>query len=247
MIITNGIRIPSAYQAGYARAREVNPELAARYIEHTTMDDPVADAVIEALAPFDHGQVHRFIKAGMERDEKSLAEAPQLLRDFFADIEPRPAWFDPSAVLSGCTALSQILGPVNSRLLCRHLAERLDPDCQGVLRHGPSREWVWPPTNPAEYPALHRDHAPRRPRTLRRRLEAVRPYPAGTRAGPAVDPCLGQLGRVGLWCTAQARRICRWRRPISRPRCYDMRKASAQSWTTRCARALCKSGAMLRA
>ena len=104
MIIMNGIRIPSAYQAGYARAREVNPELAARYIEHTTMDDPVADAVIEALAPFDHGQVHRFIKAGMERDEKSLAEAPQLLRDFFADIEPRPAWFDPSAVLSGCTA-----------------------------------------------------------------------------------------------------------------------------------------------
>ena len=95
------VKIPSVYQAGYAKAHTLNPSLALKYIEHTVLDDPVADAVIESLAPLDHGQMHRLIKAGMEQDAKALAEAPRTLRDFFAELETPPAWFDPDAVLPG--------------------------------------------------------------------------------------------------------------------------------------------------
>lgn len=95
------IKIPSAYQAGYGKATALNADLAAKYMEYTAIDDPVADAVIEALAPFPHRDVERFINAGMERDEKTLAEAPRLLRDFFEELEPPPAWFDRDAVLPG--------------------------------------------------------------------------------------------------------------------------------------------------
>ena len=94
-----GIKIPSAYQAGYEKATMLNPDLAAKYVEYTVIDDPVADAVIEALAPFQHREVERFIHAGMERDTKVLAEAPRLLRNFFEELESPPAWFDQEAVL----------------------------------------------------------------------------------------------------------------------------------------------------
>ncbi len=96
--------IPPVYEAGYERARKLNPELAARYIAYTTQTDPAADAVIESLASCDHGQLHEFIKAGMDRDEEILDRAPARLREFFDDIEPVPEWFDPAVVVPGCTA-----------------------------------------------------------------------------------------------------------------------------------------------
>ena len=98
------LTIPSVYETGYEKARRLNPDLAATYIDYTTKTDPVADAVIESLAPFDHAQVHRFIKAGMERDGKILTEAPDLLREFFDDLAPTPEWFDPALVLPGRAA-----------------------------------------------------------------------------------------------------------------------------------------------
>ena len=95
------VKIPSAYQVGYAKAKVLNLGLAAKYIEYTILDDPEADAVIESLAPFDHGQMHRFIKAGMEQNSEVLAEAPRQLCDFFEGLETPPAWFDRDAVLLG--------------------------------------------------------------------------------------------------------------------------------------------------
>ena len=96
--------IPSAYEAGYAEARRLNPGLAAKYIGYTVETDPVADAAIESLAPYDHSKIHHFIKAAMEKNERVLAEAPSELREFFHDVEAVPAWFDPAAVLPGCAA-----------------------------------------------------------------------------------------------------------------------------------------------
>ena len=97
-------KIPSAYRAGYEKARALDPGLADRYVEHTVMGDPRADAVIDALAPMDQTEVHRLIAAGMEQDEKVLADAPKPLRDFFQWIEEPPAWFDPASVYAGCRA-----------------------------------------------------------------------------------------------------------------------------------------------
>ncbi len=89
---------------GYERARSLDPGLAAKYVEHTVVGDPEADAVIEALAPFDQREVHRFINAGMERDSSVLAGAPRQMRDFFDRIEAAPEWFDPGSVYDGCRA-----------------------------------------------------------------------------------------------------------------------------------------------
>ncbi|MCY4132421.1 MAG: oxygenase MpaB family protein [Nitrospira sp.] len=102
-------KIPSAYQAGYEKAAALNPDLAAQYVALTVVDDPVTDAVIEALAAFDHRESQRFINAGMEQDAKVLGEAPRPLRDFFEEVGSPPAWFDLDAVLPGRHAFQQHL------------------------------------------------------------------------------------------------------------------------------------------
>ena len=112
-----GIKIPSAYQAGYEKASALNPDLAAKYIEHTVVDDPVVDAVIEALAAFDDRERHRFINAGMEQDAKVLGEAPRPLRDFLEELERPPAWFDRDAVLPGRYAFHEYLDLFSTALV----------------------------------------------------------------------------------------------------------------------------------
>ncbi len=46
-------RLPAVYRDGYERARADSPDGAANYVTHTRLGDPTADAVVEALAPFD--------------------------------------------------------------------------------------------------------------------------------------------------------------------------------------------------
>ena len=101
------MKIPSAYRSGYEKARALNPELAAKYVEHTAVGDPEADDVVDALASFDQREAHRFIQAGMEQDSKALADAPLALREFFERIETPPPWFDPDSVHAGCRAFHE--------------------------------------------------------------------------------------------------------------------------------------------
>ena len=101
------MKIPSAYRSGYEKARALNPELAAEYVEHTAVGDPEADDVVDALASFDQREAHRFIQAGMEQDSKALADAPLALREFFERIETPPPWFDPDSVHAGCRAFHE--------------------------------------------------------------------------------------------------------------------------------------------
>ena len=101
------LNIPEAYKASYENARAANPELAARYIEQTTVDDPVADAVMEALAGFEPRDVNRYIRAGMQQDDNLLSSAPEVVRSFFADQEEPPDWFDPRALHAGYRAFHQ--------------------------------------------------------------------------------------------------------------------------------------------
>lgn len=98
--------IPFAYQAGYEKARILNPQLAARYVEHTMIGDPPADAAVESLAAFGQDEIDRLIQAGMARDASGLGAAPQPLKVFFDQIEVAPSWFDPLGVrvYAGCRA-----------------------------------------------------------------------------------------------------------------------------------------------
>lgn len=96
--------IPPVYRAGHDKASALNPGLAARYVEHTTIGDPLADAAVEAVAQFGHDAAQRFIRAGMELDASVLADAPHALRVFFESIETPPSWFNPASVRAGCLA-----------------------------------------------------------------------------------------------------------------------------------------------
>ena len=94
--------IPIAYQPGYEKARASNPELADKYIEHTLIGDPEADALVNALAVADQEQQSEFIRAGMDQNEEALRSAPEIVREFFDQIGTQPEWFDPKSVYPGC-------------------------------------------------------------------------------------------------------------------------------------------------
>ena len=94
-------------KSGTKRLGPYNAGVAANYVKYTLIVDPAADAVIEALAPFDPMQVHQFIHAGMERQEDVLRETPAVLGDFFERISVPPSWFDPTNLLPGMLAYHQ--------------------------------------------------------------------------------------------------------------------------------------------
>ena len=88
------MRIPTDYEDGYRVARLLDPELAEKYIAHTTIGDPAADALAEELSSLPRGKVHGYIEAAMNRDESALADAPQAIGDFFALKARQPDWLD---------------------------------------------------------------------------------------------------------------------------------------------------------
>lgn len=100
----NGFNIPSAYRDGYARAAALNPDLAASYIEHTVVDDPPADAVVEALSQLDARDINRFMNVCMDPGAEPLPGTPRALCEFFEPFKVTPAWFDRDAILPGCHA-----------------------------------------------------------------------------------------------------------------------------------------------
>lgn len=101
----NPIReIPSAYRAGYEKARLEDPAAADNYVRHTTLGDPQLDPVLEEIADLSPPALHRFIHAGIEMQPEQLRSAPKVLRDFFEEIENPPEWFDYAACNAGIRA-----------------------------------------------------------------------------------------------------------------------------------------------
>ena len=89
------MEIPSDYKAGYEKACLVDKGAADNYIAHTTIGDPIMDALVEELAPLPQSKVHEFLESGMQEDYDGLREAPRLLRDFFIDApQPDPDWLN---------------------------------------------------------------------------------------------------------------------------------------------------------
>lgn len=96
--------MPSAYRAGWARATAVDAELTERYLRHTRIGDPEADAAMEACAGYPGSLVQDWIRRGLEGGADAVADAPEAVRDFFAAAEPVPSWFDAARALPGCRA-----------------------------------------------------------------------------------------------------------------------------------------------
>ena len=79
----------------------MNPDLAASYIEHTVVDDPPADAVVEALLRLDARDINRFMTVCMDPEAEPLPGTPAALCEFFEPFKVTPAWFDRDAALPG--------------------------------------------------------------------------------------------------------------------------------------------------
>ena len=91
------MNIPLDYRPGYENARAVAPEIAAKYVEHTLIGDPLAEELADDLSLLSPEEQGRLIEAGMNRDEEALKGAPPSLRRFFEDAETPPEWLDFSA------------------------------------------------------------------------------------------------------------------------------------------------------
>ena len=95
MVVQAPITVPTDYKSGYEKARAVAPEIADRYIEHTLIGDPLAEAMTEDLQQFSAEEQTRLIQAAMnEEGEEALRDAPASLREFFRDAETPPEWLD---------------------------------------------------------------------------------------------------------------------------------------------------------
>ena len=102
------IKLPSAYTEGYAKARLVDPATADNYIAHTWIGDPIMDEVVEDLSSVPREEITRLIRAGMEKREDALRNAPRSLRAFFFDSPPPdPPWLDHDAFTPGVRAFHQ--------------------------------------------------------------------------------------------------------------------------------------------
>ncbi|MXX68256.1 MAG: DUF2236 domain-containing protein [Gemmatimonadales bacterium] len=89
------MNIPSCYVDGYAEAWKVDAKLAEQYIRHTNVGDPVADAVVAALATTaSPAGVHRIIAEALEGRGDVPKGTPQVLRDLLVETGTLPDWFD---------------------------------------------------------------------------------------------------------------------------------------------------------
>lgn len=93
--------IPSLYREYFAEAKKVDAVLADRYMRHMVLGDPQADALIDALNQHSRNQAHAWVERGIEGGPQAIADAPDSIRSFFADLEHVPEWLDHDLFLPG--------------------------------------------------------------------------------------------------------------------------------------------------
>ncbi len=112
---------PTAFANTYPRARAVDAAVADNYIRHTRVGDPELDRVMEELADFPTRDLHRFVQAGIEQEDK-IKQAPKVLRDFFDNLD-EPDWLDYDKFLPGMRALHSNTDDTIVAFLCGVLVE----------------------------------------------------------------------------------------------------------------------------
>ena len=106
------MKIPAAYIDGYARGREVDSKRADNYVVHTSVGDPLAEAMVADLDSLGQEESSQLIGAGMVGDAGALRDAPRSVREFFESVSELPDWVDLHSLLPGCRMFHR-----NSRLV----------------------------------------------------------------------------------------------------------------------------------
>ena len=98
------IQVPSDYVESYQQARRLDQAVADNYIKHTLIGDPELDPVMQELSSMPPDDLHRFIGAAIEQHDEGVRKAPQVLREFFKNLEESPPWLNRRAFEPGIRA-----------------------------------------------------------------------------------------------------------------------------------------------
>ena len=116
--------IPTDYLNGYEQARQADPEQADKYLAHTHIGDPLAEAMTEDLSELDTAEQWRLIQAAMnEEGEGALRNAPASLRALFKDAETPPDWLDYAAFAPGVRMFHRASGVILAAFVAGVLVE----------------------------------------------------------------------------------------------------------------------------
>ena len=91
------MNIPTDYIPGYEAARTMDADLASRYVAHTTIGDPDADALMDVLAVFDGREAERMVRGWANHESETIRGLPSAVRDALARLETVPDWLDHGA------------------------------------------------------------------------------------------------------------------------------------------------------
>ena len=157
------MNIPTDYEAGYENARAIAPDVAAKYIAHTHIGDPLDEAMAEDLAEFSSEESMRLVEAAMNNgDGEALRGAPDSLREFFRDAETPPEWLDYSAFAPGVRMFHRNSQLVLAAFVAGVLIEGFTTNIaksflitgrfrdQGVRRLGQNNRHICEPDSPTE-------------------------------------------------------------------------------------------------
>ena len=98
------IQVPSDYVESHQQARRLDQAVADNYIKHTLIGDPELDPVMQELSSMPTNDLHRFIEAAIEQQKEVERKAPQVLSDFFKNLEQPPPWLNRRAFEPGILA-----------------------------------------------------------------------------------------------------------------------------------------------
>ena len=189
------MNIPTDYKAGYERAHAVAPDIAANYIKHTLIGDPLAEAMTEDLAELSPTESRRFVEAAMnEEGEEALRDAPASLREFFKDAETPPEWLNYAEFAPGVRMFHRNSQLILAAFVAGRSYRRLYNEHRKILLHHRAGARPGRQAFGAEQPSHDGDIPSRRHVQGWRRLETFGPYQDSSRTDeiPA-----RQFGRVG--------------------------------------------------
>ena len=97
-------QIPSDYVESHQQARRLDQAVADNYVKHILIGDPELDPIMQELSSMPPDDLHRFIGAAVEQHDEVARKAPQVLRDFFKNLEEPPPWLNRRAFEPGIRA-----------------------------------------------------------------------------------------------------------------------------------------------
>ncbi len=99
------MNVPRSYADGYGRARELDTALAEAYVRHTTVGDPLADAVVAELArTYRPSDLHGVIQSAISRSGDQPPDTPESLVHFVESTSALPEWFDRDLAMTASRA-----------------------------------------------------------------------------------------------------------------------------------------------